>query len=137
MNRVQTRLASAFALVTLITAVYAGCSASSPRTVTVQESDDGTTVHLQRGDMLTVRLDGNPTTGYRWDVASIDGTVLEQQGEPEYKAAEQGKVGGGGEFTFRLKAKAAGASELKIVYHRPWEADTAPLSTYVLNVTVE
>ena len=45
-------------------------------------------------------------------------------------------AGGGGVFTFRFKALRAGQTTIKLIYHRPWEKDAAPLSTHSIELTI-
>ncbi|MEQ1558122.1 MAG: protease inhibitor I42 family protein [Methyloglobulus sp.] len=40
------------------------------------ENDSGKTIELKVGDDLEVVLAGNPTTGYVWEVSSLDSTIL-------------------------------------------------------------
>ncbi|MDQ1336481.1 MAG: inhibitor of cysteine peptidase, partial [Thermodesulfobacteriota bacterium] len=60
-------------------------SASEPVSVKLTDEDLGRTVELGIGETLEVVLSGNPTTGYVWDVASLDRDILKQVGETEFK----------------------------------------------------
>ena len=137
MRTVGRRLAGLFALIGVITALCSACRTASAKTLTLHQSDAGTTVALNPGDTLTVILEGNPTTGYRWEVASFDGAILEPQGEPEYEQAHTDRVGVGGEFTLQIRAQGTGTTSLDLIYHRPWEKDIAPLKTFAVNVEVK
>ena len=46
----------------------------------------GTGVGLNVGDTLALILDGNPSTGYTWEVGFYANAVVEPLGEPEYKS---------------------------------------------------
>jgi inhibitor of cysteine peptidase len=98
--------------------------------------DDGREMQLQKGQTLVVTLEGNPTTGYSWEVAEpLDEQVLRQVGEAEFKA-ESEAIGAGGVQVLRFEAVNAGKTTLKLVYHRPWEKDVEPLETYSIQVVV-
>ena len=120
------------------TVLVAGCGPfAQTREVSLSESDDGSQVELKKGDTLVVTLEGNPTTGYLWEVeepGSITG-VLQQAGESEFKASSDA-LGAGGTETLRFKATDAGQATLKLVYHRPWETGVEPLETFQVQVTV-
>ena len=129
-----------FSLVALFTLLAAltmatGCS---PQQQDVQASiaDDRREMQLKKGQTLVVTLEGNPTTGYTWEVAEpLDEQVLRQAGEPEFKA-ESDLVGAGGVQILRFEAVNAGQTTLKLAYRRSWEKDVEPLETYSLQVVV-
>ena len=96
-------------------------------------------VSLELGQMLTVTLDSNPSTGYRWEWVENQGSILEQIGEAEFKPSETGEpplVGAGGWEIFRFTAVSAGQMTLRLVYRRPWEEGVEPLKTFSLQVVV-
>jgi inhibitor of cysteine peptidase len=85
--------------------------------------------------MLVISLEGNPTTGYMWDVAELDDQVLRQIGETEFKP-ESDAIGAGGVQTLRFETVNSGQTTLKLVYHRPWEEGVEPLETFTIQVVV-
>jgi inhibitor of cysteine peptidase len=102
----------------------------------VTEEDDTRTVELQVGDILEVTLDANPTTGYQWEMAQVDTSVLKAVGEPVYATREAG-LGAGGIVTLRFEAAAAGETTLNLAYQRPFETDAAPTQTFSLSIAVQ
>lgn len=98
------------------------------------EGEEYTTLAID-GDSLTVRLDGNITTGYEWNVKIGDETVLALESE-EYVPDETDELidGAGGMFVFRFKALAPNAeTSLSFRYARGWEdeaIDRLDLSVY-------
>jgi inhibitor of cysteine peptidase len=111
--------------------------AMQPRPLRLDETDNGSTVALQVGDMVEVVLKGNPTTGYGWRtvLADEDAGILQQMGEPAY-VPDSGLIGAGGTYTFVFKALKAGEALLTLVYERPWES-VPPLETFAVTVQVE
>jgi len=128
---------SFIALLTLLVAltVATGCSPQQQE-VKASIDDNGREMQLKKGQTLVVTLEGNPTTGYSWEVAEpLDEQVLRQAGEPEFQQ-ESDLVGAGGVQILRFEAVNAGKMTLKLIYHRPWEKDVEPLETYSIQVVV-
>ncbi len=108
-----------------------------PTTRKLTEADAGSSVELQVGDKLEVTLPGNPTTGFTWEVGGGDPAILRPSGEAEFQADSTAAVGSGGKLTLRFEAVAAGQTGLKLIYHRPFEADVTPIQTFEVSVTVK
>jgi inhibitor of cysteine peptidase len=129
-----------FSLIALLTLLLAltlatGCSPQQQE-VKATMDDNGREMELKKGQTLVVTLEGNPTTGYSWEVAEpLDEQVLRQVGEAEFKA-ESEALGAGGVQILRFEAVNAGQTTLKLVYHRPWEEGVEPLETYSLQGVV-
>ena len=119
--------------------IFILCACSNSQEVETGMGDNNGQVNLKIGQILAVELDSNPTTGYGWEIASMDTTVLEMMGESEYTRSDTGetpRVGSGGTETFRFKAIGQGQSPLEMVYRRPWEAGVEPANSFSLTVTV-
>ena len=112
------------------------CVSIPAASVRLSEEDAGSTVELRVSDTMEVVLDGNPTTGFLWETAAVDASVLKQLGEPEFEP-DTNLIGSGGKFTFRFEAVASGQTLLKLVYHRPWEKDVPPEETFEVTVIVQ
>ncbi len=120
----------------IIFAAIAACGAQGSDSVTLTQKDAGTTVHVKQGTNVNIALEGNPTTGYNWEVAPGGSGVLEQQGEPTFKP-ENSALGSGGMVTLQFKASQAGTINLKLIYHRTSEPNVAPLHTFEVMIVVE
>jgi predicted secreted protein len=103
--------------------------------VKIDESHAGGRVTLTDGDILEVVLEGNLTTGYGWETASVDPLVLEPVGEPVFQA-DSVLIGAGGKMIIKFRAAGPGQTDLKLHYRRPWEKDIAPLKTFETTVVV-
>ena len=103
---------------------------------TLSEQDRGKTVELHPGDELEVLLKGNPTTGYQWEVATVDAAILKLVGEPEFNP-DSGALGASGKVRVRLKAVATGQTALQLIYHRSFEINTPPTRTFKATVVVK
>jgi len=134
MKKLSERLQLVVCLI--ICAAMAACGARGSDSVTLTQKDAGTTVHLKQGTNVNIALEGNPTTGYTWEVAPGGNGVLEQQGEPAFKP-DSSAVGSGGMVTLQFKASQAGTINLKLIYHRTFEPNVAPLHTFEVTIVVE
>jgi inhibitor of cysteine peptidase len=118
----------------LLFTLLSGCAGKS--TVNVNESQNGTSVDLQTGDMLVITLEGNPTTGYQWEMLPNTDGIVELQGDTDYKSGGN-LVGSGGKYSFNVKAVKAGTTRVDLKYYRFFEADVPPVKTFSLEVTVK
>lgn len=119
----------------IILALFSGCGTNG---TSLTNADTGKQVTLQSGEILTVSLESNPTTGYSWQVLEIQNGILVQEGEPEFKqsSGSEGLVGAGGTETFRFKAVGPGETSLNLGYMRPWESEP-PIETFEIQVVVK
>ena len=83
----------------------------------------------------SLELEGNPTTGYSWQVTAIDPAVLAPAGEPDYESSSDAD-GAGGIYTFRFDAVGPGETEVVLQYFPSWEepTDTAGRFTFTSRV---
>ncbi|MBP7053334.1 MAG: protease inhibitor I42 family protein [Phycisphaerae bacterium] len=96
-------------------------------------------VTVALGQVFTVTLESNPSTGYRWEWVDHQDSIVEQMGEARFKPRATGDPplgGAGGWESFDFKAVHPGQMTLKLVYRRPWEEGVEPLKTLSLQVTV-
>ncbi|MCE8422821.1 MAG: protease inhibitor I42 family protein [Candidatus Methanoperedens sp.] len=101
--------------------------------VKVGIGDNGSQIKLNKGQILVISLEGNPTTGYRWEVSGLDANLMRKVGETEFQP-ESSLIGAGGMQILRFEVVNEGQVPLKLVYHRPWEKDVEPLKTFYLQV---
>ncbi len=119
-------------LVLVVLALLAGCISKE---VNLSMSDNSTQVKLNKGQILVVALEANPSTGYTWEVAELDNNTLRQMGEPAFKP-ESSAIGAKGTMTMQFEALNTGQTALKLIYHRPWEKDVPPINTFSVQVVV-
>jgi predicted secreted protein len=102
--------------------------------IEVTEANDGSEFELKKGQSLVITLEANPTTGYTWEVVEpVDEQVLRQVGEIEFES-ESDLIGASGVQIIRFGVVNAGRTNIKLVYHRPWETDVEPLKTFAIQV---
>lgn len=128
-SRVQRKLIVMFGVILLLAF---SCARSSG--LKLRASDDGGQVELRKGQTFSVSLEGNPTTGYTWEVLQVDEQVLRQIGDPAF-TPESEALGAPGTQVLRFRAVGEGRTTLRLVYHRPWE-EADPEQTFFVEVTV-
>jgi len=99
------------------------------------EKDNGAQVQVARGAKITVELQENPTTGYRWTIVGIDDASLAAEGD-EFLPPSQKSPGAGGQRRFFFRAKAEGSTALSLVNKRAWERDDKAVSTFNLTIHI-
>jgi inhibitor of cysteine peptidase len=112
------------------------CRSSSGDTVRLVEEDSGGTIVMFAGETFEIVLEGNPTTGYQWEVEPLDTPSLEQIGQPSYELSSDA-IGAGGIYTFRFRAAAVGSTGVRLLYRRSFEKDVPPARVFEANVLVE
>jgi inhibitor of cysteine peptidase len=117
--------------------LLAGCRGAAP--VQLTAADVGRHIGLRLGQEIEVRLEANPTTGYRWQMVHEAPAVLDFLVAETYAPAPSAPraVGGGGTVTWRFRAARPGQDSLQLLYRRPWEADSAPARTFKCDITVQ
>ncbi len=101
----------------------------------LNHKDNDSTIEARRGDLITVSLHENPTTGYRWVVDNIDRKILEFQ-KAEFHLAPKASVGGGGIRIFKFQAISAGSFNLALKLRREWQGDASIIERYHISIKV-
>lgn len=120
----------------LLASVLAACAPIQSHAVMLDAGDDGGSVTLKPAQLMSIVLDANPTTGYRWDPVGLDEAVLTQV-SGEFNAPSTDAVGASASQTLIFRAVAPGATTLTLGYARPWETGVAPAQTFTVQVAVE
>lgn len=124
-------------------AMTCGCAtAQTPLPVIDLNAVDGTApVQAQVGQVLSIRLTGNASTGYswQWDEAAAAGVLVREHAVAKIdapKADTPPLVGSPSTQSWLFRAAAPGNAELRLDYRRPWEKDVAPVQTVRLRIVV-
>lgn len=104
--------------------------------VALTEADDGRTVNVELGRKLTVTLESNPSTGYKWSVAKGTGGPLTQDGKGRFVPGAVQRPGAPGTEIFDFTTERAGKTRLVLEYRRPWEETVKPVRRFAVAVTV-
>ena len=91
----------------------------TPSTKYVTQDDNGTTVHMNKGDLLNVTLHDFGDGGYTWAVTSIDTSMLHQNNQ--FSWGSSGMMGDFGKDTWTFTAVKAGSTTLKLECKRAFD----------------
>jgi len=104
-------------------------------------SADGTTQQIKKGQVISITLESNPSTGYSWFATSSNLDVLAQMGEPEYQELASDSstpiVGAAGTETFFFQAADTGTATLTLDHKKGWEITIAPVKAITITVEVK
>jgi inhibitor of cysteine peptidase len=101
--------------------------------VLLTEAANNTAVTARIGDTIEVLLSENPSTGYRWEVAAFDSSVV-SAGESRFSPAAGG-IGARGTRHMTFLVRGAGTGRIELVLRRNWEPADAVIQRW--SVTVE
>lgn len=134
-NKSMLRLLTIYLILSSIFIFSMQCT---PLVIEKNENDANSTVEMKSGDTLEITLKANPTTGYQWVITSVDSSLLINT-DTEYKTSQTSRkiVGSGGKSIFRFKAKKSGKTDLRLIYHQPFEKNIPPVKTFQLTVIVK
>ena len=103
---------------------------------TISESDNGRTVEIAAGEVAEIRLPENPTTGFRWIVASPQPSGCAALARSEYHPPAQSSPGAAGERVWRLRATHSGVCDIELHYMRPWQSAAGAAKRFILHLRV-
>lgn len=103
--------------------------------VTLGDGDNGRSFTVARGTVLSIQLEGNPTTGYSWESSVGSRAVLNPTNDGDFKPSSSA-LGAGGTYTFQYQALARGRTDVTLVYRRAWETGVEPLKTFQVTIVV-
>jgi len=84
----------------------------TPATVHITQDQNGTIVHMNKGDLLNVTLHNYGDGGYTWVIKRIDTTMLRQ--DTQFTWGSSGMMGDFGKDTFMFTAVKAGSTTLSL-----------------------
>jgi predicted secreted protein len=142
------RMSALTCVLILLVAALAGCSAAAARTQSIaipcdQFVDKGSQVTVTRavsaavGDVLTVTLCSNPSTGFSWENPKFDDSTVMQLTDHATAQATSGAAGAAGTETFTFKSLKSGKSTITMDYSRPWTGGEKGVWKAILNVEVK
>jgi len=107
--------------------------------VLANASDTAMTINVDLAtSQFTVKLPGNPTTGFQWTVKEYDKTILNLT-DSQYLPPQTKLVGAGGNmiFTFELVKgkKYPQSTQMVFNYSRSWEPESETLKQVTVNFT--
>jgi len=132
----DSKMLTRICIITVLLGALVSLVACNPsKDFKLDADDNGRQIELEKGQILVITLEANPTTGYTWEIAEHEEHVLRQVGEAGFEP-ESEAIGAQGIQTLRFEAVNVGKTTLKLVYRRPWEEDVEPLDTFSIKVVV-
>jgi inhibitor of cysteine peptidase len=94
-------------------------------------------ITVSAGDLFTVTLCSNPTTGFSWSESAqiSDATVVQQVSHNTIAPENKNLVGAPGSEVWVFKALKKGSSTVTMEYSRPWAGGEK--GVWTLNLTVD
>lgn len=115
-------------------------------TIDLSKVDGAAPVQAQVGQVLSISLTGNASTGYswQWDEAAAAGVLVRERDVAKADAIKSDPVksdapplvGSPTTQVWLFRAAAPGKAELHLDYRRPWEQGVAPVQTVRLQIVV-
>lgn len=97
--------------------------------------DVGSHVSLRANQVLTIRLEAKPSTGYEWSPTDFNADVLAQDSvsTPQYEGLSE-RLGAPVRQVLRFYCVGVGHSTLALAYRRPWQRNVPPAATFTASV---
>ena len=102
--------------------------------IELTKADSGGEFKVRQGDVVTLRLDENPTTGYEWSVGDIESDVLKVE-KSDYAQRTSG-LGSGGQRVVTLGAQKAGSERIELALRRPWDGPGQAVERFTATIHV-
>lgn len=99
-------------------------------------SEQFNSISVQKGEEFVVELQGNPSTGYLWEleVKSGQATVVGRETIPH--STDPMVIGGGATERTVMRAEETGSIEIEANLRRPWAKNDAPAQSQQFKVKV-
>ena len=112
-------------------------AAAKVQTLEINRSQNGQLARLHVGNVLIVRLPGNPATGYEWEIGTTSTAAVRMTVRPQYAppAATATGAPAWGTYTFVFQAVQAGKGSLRLYYVRPNDP-ARPRDSFAVGVAV-
>jgi inhibitor of cysteine peptidase len=90
-----------------------------PQTLEINRSHNGQLARLHVGNVLVIRLPGNPATGYQWQVAPTNSPAMRLTVRPQYSPPAANSPAAAGTYTFIFQAVQPGSGSIRLYSVRP------------------
>lgn len=130
----RTTLA-ALACAAVLAAAWPAGDSRAQEEITLSVVDNGRRLALTEAHELVIVLPANPSTGFVWQVAELDTRILVAVDPGAMTYADDAAPGMAAQQVLRFRAIGVGATDLQLIYRRPWETDAAPAAAFAVTVT--
>jgi inhibitor of cysteine peptidase len=104
--------------------------------IIIERRDNGKAFEVSEGDLIGIRLQENPSTGYSWDMGEIDSPVVELLQSDYAPAKNVRQVGGSGVRVYQFRAKSSGSERIHLKLRRPWDPEDKAAERFEINLSV-
>jgi len=105
------------------------------KTVMITQAQNQSKVRVKKDASFQLLLNANPTTGFDWRIVSYDSAIIQIK-QKSFIQSETHRMGAPGKQVFKFKAIAAGATDLRLIYVRPWERATSEADSFRVQIIV-
>ncbi len=107
-----------------------------PKPITLNENDDGKTINVKVGQVIYIKLQSNPSTGFDWHIKTKP-DIVEAVGSVEYINNTDEKLVGAPDTTqFEFKAVKKGTGKLTLIYKRNWEGELPSSQMFSITINI-
>ncbi len=107
----------------LLVVFLAACS-TAPSEIKLTANDNGKTIEAAANQSLTITLDSNATTGYKWNLVTEPDAKVVKLVSSDYvvpTSDSQPIVGAGGAEVWKFQIIGAGKTTITLAYFRPFD----------------
>jgi len=106
--------------------------------INITETNNGGTIIINRGTVVNLTLNSNPTTGYEWSyINTPDKNILNELEHTFISSAKEPNIAGAGGYDiWKYEAIKPGKTTISMKYSRSWENNPA-VKTFLLNVVIQ
>jgi inhibitor of cysteine peptidase len=128
------------ALAEVPTSPGTGAAAAKPprvQTLEINKSHNGQLARLRVGNVLVIRLPGNPASGYQWQAATTNSKAMRLTVRPQYSpsASTAAQTAASGTYTFTFQAVQPGNGSIRLYYVRA-DDPSRPRDSFSVSVIV-
>jgi inhibitor of cysteine peptidase len=104
------------------------------KTWSIDNSQPCASVKVAVGDLIRIYLPENPTTGFRWELISRTGKLLQPVSD-SYESPRADRLGAAATRVFVFRASDSGSERLEFAEMRAWET-VPPIDTFCCHIDV-
>lgn len=103
--------------------------------VILTQKDQGKVIPLPIGQLFSIQLIENPTTGYRWTICNISGVHLLAETFHSNSISE-GTIGHGGIRIFQFQAIHVDKHRLQFKHWRKWQGESSIIGIFQVYIHI-
>lgn len=117
------RMISLFIAAVCALFILCGCGADL---IVLDETSNGKIIDCSKGDIVEIRLPGNPTTGYSWqqERRPVNDIVVLKKETFQTQENNRKMVGVPGTFFFQYEITGRGKEGIRLQHKRPWDPNS-------------